>query len=311
MKKNICLTLLLGFIATGFAQQPQQRPASQSQESDLQAMVETERAFAKMSQDQGTRPAFVAFIAEDGILFRPTAVKGKEWMAAHPLPPTDKRPLLSWYPTLAGMARAGDMGYTTGPWEYKSDIHDAQPVAWGNFLTVWKRQADGQWKFAIDLGISNPQPTDTAAQWELPPNYKPGARARVAQVETEAAELRARDQQFSSVSALRGAKTAFDSFVAADVRLLREEKFPFIGKTAAVTALPASSSISTWEPAFADVSRSGDLGYSYGTYRIASKEPSPVILESGNYYRIWKKEGGVWLVLFDLTNPIPPETKKN
>jgi len=308
MKKFICLTLLLGFVWTGFAQQPRKRPASHAQESAVQSMVETERAFARMSLDQGTRPAFVAFIAKEGILFRPTAVKGKQWMAEHPLPASDKRALLSWYPTVAGMARAGDMGYTTGPWEFKADIHDAKPVAWGNFLTVWKLQADGQWKFAIDLGISNPQPTAAAAQWALPQNYKQPAKGQAAKVETEAAALRARDQQFSGVSALRG---AFDSFAAADIRLLREGKFPFVGKAAAAAALPASSSVWTWEPAFADVSRSGDLGYSYGTYRITSKEPSPVILETGNYYRIWKKEGGVWQVLFDLTNPIPLETKKN
>ena len=44
-----------------------------------------------------------------------------------------------------------------------------------------------------------------------------------------------------------------------------------------------------------DVSVSDDLGYT----------------ESGNYFRIWKKEKGAWKVLFDLTNPVPLETDKN
>ena len=79
-------------------------------------------------------------------------------MIDHPLPASDKRPLLNWYPIVADIARAGDMGWTTGPWEFKSDIKEAKPVAFGNFLTVWKKQADGTFKFAIDLGISNPQP---------------------------------------------------------------------------------------------------------------------------------------------------------
>ena len=165
MKKLIRVTLLLGFVSFGFGQKT-------TQKSPLQAMVDAERAFAAMSEAQGIRPSFMAFIADDGILFRPKAVKGKQWMADHPLPPSDKRPLLSWYPSFAGMARSGDLGYTTGPWEYKSDTHEAKAVAWGHFLTIWKRQADGQWKFAIDLGSSNPQPAPAEASWELPENYK-------------------------------------------------------------------------------------------------------------------------------------------
>src|ERR1043166_4682339 len=124
MKKAISLALLLGLVSFAFAKRMQDKPA-------LQAMVDTERAFAKMSEDQGTRPAFVAFIADDGILFRPRAVKGKQWMSEHPLPQSDKRPLLSWYPSVADISLAGDMGYSTGPWEFKRDIHDTAPVAWG------------------------------------------------------------------------------------------------------------------------------------------------------------------------------------
>ena len=117
-------------------------------------------------------------------------------MTEHPVPPSDKRPLLSWYPAVAGMARAGDLGYTTGPWEFKNDIHDAKPVAWGHFLTVWKKQADGSWKFAIDLGISNPQPAQAAAPWELPKNYKtPGRMKGIWSFSSDA--LLARDREFA------------------------------------------------------------------------------------------------------------------
>jgi hypothetical protein len=103
MKKFIVLTLLLGFTSLAFGQKARQTSA-------LQSMVDTERAFARMSEEQGTRPSFMACIADDGILFRPTAVQGKQWMTEHPLPPSDKRPVLSWDPTIAGMARQGDLG---------------------------------------------------------------------------------------------------------------------------------------------------------------------------------------------------------
>src|SRR5881392_3237780 len=128
MKKLIWLALLLGVISPGLAQKARQKSA-------LESMVDTERAFARMSREQGIRPSFMAFIADDGILFRPTAVKGKQWMTEHPVPPSDKHPLLSWQPIFADIARAGDLGYTTGPWEFKNDINDAKPSAFGNFLT--------------------------------------------------------------------------------------------------------------------------------------------------------------------------------
>jgi ketosteroid isomerase-like protein len=319
MKKLICLTLLLASISLGSAQKPKRksalRSASESSaqsslQSPLQSMVATELAFTKMSVEQGVRPSFMAFIADDGILFRPRAVKGKQWMTEHPVPPSDKRPVLSWYPTVADIARAGDMGYTTGPWEYKSDIHDAKPVAFGNFLTVWKRQADGSWKFAIDLGISNPPPDKPAPLWQLPKGYRQPAKGPEVNVQREQAALFSEDSVFSSISNLNNAQTDFGNFAAPNVRVFRNDKFPLVGKAAGSSVFSANVGVWTWEPALVNVSRSGDLGYTYGTYRITSNDSAEKILERGNYYRVWKKQAGKWKVVADLTNPVP-EDKKN
>jgi ketosteroid isomerase-like protein len=298
MKKLICLAVLLVFASLGFSQKARD-------DSALQSMVKTERAFAAMSEERGIRESFLAFIADDGILFRPTAVKGKQWMTEHPLPASDKRPLLSWQPTFADMARSGDMGYTTGPWEYKENIYDAKPVAFGNFLTVWKKQADGSWKFAIDLGVSNPQPAQTSIT-QQPTNFKEAAAGRAVNVKSEASALLAREREFSSASASRGAQKAFDSYASDEVRVFRNDKLPFVGKTIAVAAVPASSAVWTWEPAFGDVSQAGDLGYSYGTYWLRSNDATTKTLEIGNYYRVWKKQGKAWKVVADLIDPVAP-----
>jgi len=301
MKKLVCVSLLIGFVSLAFGQR-------QPDKSPLQAMVDTELTFARLAADKGTREAFMTFIADDGVLFRPTAVNGKQWFKEHPAPTSDKRPLLSWYPVFAGVARAGDMGYSTGPWDFKRDFHDEKSVAWGHFLTIWKKQANGEWKFAIDLGISNPQPTQPEAPWSAPKNYKAPKPARGTTTATNTSALLARDREFSNAVLKRGAQAAFTDFAAPDVRLYRDEKFPFMGRELAAAALGASKNVWTWEPIAGDVSSSDDLGYSYGTYKITSGDK---VLEAGNYYRIWKKEGGRWQVLFDLTNPIPPEAKKN
>lgn len=298
MKKLVCVVLLIGFVSLAVGQR-------QPEKSPLQAMVDTELAFAQLAAEEGTRDAFLAFIADDGVLFRPTVVKGKQWLLDHPARVSDKRPLLTWYPAVAGVARAGDMGYSTGPWEFKADAHDSKSVAWGHFLTIWKRQANGEWKFAIDLGISHSQPTQVEAAWAAPKNYKPTkpSATNIASINRDA--LLARDWQFSEASIKRGAQAAFAEFAATDVWLYRDEKFPIAGKALALATLPARPSVWSWEPAAGEVSGSDDLGYTYGTYKITSGEK---IVESGNYYRVWKKDGGHWEVLFDLTNPVAPKT---
>jgi ketosteroid isomerase-like protein len=311
MNKLTSLLLPLIVVTLGFSQEARKPSASDSTPSALQSMVDTERAFAKMSEEQGTRPAFMAFIADDGILFRPTAVKGKQWMSEHPVPASDKRSLLSWYPSVAGMARAGDLGYTTGPWEFKNDIHDAKASAWGNFLTVWKKQGDGSWKFAIDLGISNPQPQTTIAPWQPPKKHSQPEIARPHNIASERDVLLARDREFATASSKSGGLQALQLFAAADVRVFREGVFPGSDKPSATMTISKGLVAWTWQPLFADVSASGDLGYSHGLYELKKNGPGSLITEKGNYFRIWQKQNGPWAVIVDLANPLPPETQKN
>jgi hypothetical protein len=113
--------------------------------------------------------------------------------------------------------------------------------------------------------------------------------------------LLARDADFSKASATRGAQKAFVDYALADVRVYRDEKFPLLGRESARAVLPESPSVWTWVPVAGDVSDSNDLGYTYGTYQITSGEK---VLESGNYMRIWKRDGAHLKVLFDLTNPV-------
>lgn len=306
MKKLICIAILLGITSILFARS--EFAQAIDADSPLESMVDAERAFAKMSEQEGTRTAFMAFIADDGILFRPLAVRGRQWLTDNPVPPSDKRPWLSWEPIFADVAKSGDMGYTTGPWKFKNDIHDSKPVAYGNFLTVWKRQRRA-WRYAIDLGISNPAPTNPAEPLILQKGLRRERKSN-ADKQSEADALLAREREFSSASATRGARKAFGSYAAPQVRVFRNGKFPFVGTKVASSALPSGSSVWTWEPTFADASESGELGYSYGTYRLGSKASPSKTLEQGNYLRIWKKQGNTWLVVADLLDPVP-EDKKN
>jgi len=301
----LSLVVICAFIAPAVAQ-------NKNQTDDLKSMVETERAFSRMSEERGTREAFAEFIAADGILFRPGPVVGKKWMQEHPLPPATTRPWLSWQPIFAAVSRAGDVGYTTGPWQFKPDVKDPKAAAFGNFMTVWKKQADGSWKFALDLGISNPEPTAAATMWQVPEGKQsPTGQFKPVNQEAERSVLLLVDREFSNTSAVRGAAGAIRSYAAIDVRLFRNDKFPFVGKLAATEALLPLKGEWTWTPSFADVSTSGDLGYSYGVYEVREKGGARTVTEKGNYARVWKKDGSTWKLVVDVANPLPPESRKN
>jgi ketosteroid isomerase-like protein len=292
--------LLLSFLIVCASASPA-LSKKQTQVNDLKAMVETERAFARTSEEKGTREAFDAFIADDGILFRPTPVFGKKWMQEHPLPPSPTRSVLSWQPIFADVSRAGDLGYTTGPWQFLKD-QDGKPTAFGSFMTVWKKQANGSWRFVLDLGISNPAPKGAAAMFE-PGDSQIKGKIEKADHESARSALLALDREFSKASADQGAREAFLIYAAKDVRLFRNDHFPFVGKMAAADALAPVTAEWTWKPAFADVSISGDLGYSYGVYELRDKNGA--VSEKGNYARVWKKVNDTWKLVIDVADPSP------
>ena len=63
----------------------------------------------------------------------------------------------------------------------------------------------------------------------------------------------------------------------------------------------------TWAPEGADISASGDLGYTYGNYQFHSKDKDgKPIVEHGKYTSIWKKQKDrTWKVVLDMGNSSP------
>ena len=298
MKKVVSVLLLLSALAPAALTQ---KKGKADREASLRSLVEAERAFASLSEAKGVKESFVANLADDGILFRPRPVAGKKWMEERPARPG----VLTWRPSFADVARADDMGYTAGPWEFRPKALTDKPVAFGHFVTVWKRQADGKWKVAVDLGIGHPEPPPEIAS---PKVISPtGGRAeKKTDVEAESAALLKAESEFSKSVEAKKSADAFLSHLAADARVYREDALPAVGREAARALLAKRPGGLTWQPAKAEVSRSGDLGYTYGAYEFKAADGKSS--EEGNYLRIWKRQGGggKWEVLLDLLNPIPP-----
>ena len=66
----------------------------------------------------------------------------------------------SWSAEPADVSEGGDFGYTTGSYYMNLDGPDGTPIRIdGQYLTVWRRQADGSWKATADMFNPNGPPT--------------------------------------------------------------------------------------------------------------------------------------------------------
>ena len=113
-------------------------------------LLAADRAFAAMAQAQGVPAAFAEYAAADAILMRNgEPVQGAAAVAgAHARWPQGAR--LQWAPAGGDVSERGDMGWTWG----RSTFTGADGVAHaGRYVSVWKRDLEGHWRFAFDAPI--------------------------------------------------------------------------------------------------------------------------------------------------------------
>lgn len=120
------------------------------------------------------------------------------------------------------------------------------------------------------------------------------------------------DRFYSALSAEKGMNASFlEMFDSAGVMLNANHK-PIEGFEAIKASLLSendSTFILTWEPRFAKIAASGELGYTYGTYQIRDKATDSVT-GTGKYATIWIKQAdGKWKAILDTGNPGLGEAK--
>src|SRR5204863_8115023 len=97
-------------------------------------------------------------------------------------------------------------------------------------------------------------------------------------------------------------KVAFLQFMDSNAVLLRAHHPPIVGKAASefIKNSTMGPGVLSWVPTAADLSSSGDLGYTYGIYTLHDLKGDL----SGTYTTIWKKNGkGKWKFVLDTGNP--------
>jgi ketosteroid isomerase-like protein len=125
-----------------------------------QVDVEAERAALLTADEAWSQSAadldgFMSFVADDASMlpFDVPIATGEEAIRAV-FSALSSAPgfALSWSATGAVVSRAGDLGYTIGTFELTVNDAEGNPVTTvGKYVTVWRKQADGQWKVVADI----------------------------------------------------------------------------------------------------------------------------------------------------------------
>jgi len=100
----------------------------------------------------------VEFAADDAV-FMPEGVdfvRGKEGVRKAYAPMFARKGFsLTWEPTEAVVSASGDLGYTLGRWTSRSINPEGKTVTGqGKYLTIWRKQSNGSWRAAVDVGNS-------------------------------------------------------------------------------------------------------------------------------------------------------------
>ena len=119
----------------------------------------------------------------------------------------------------------------------------------------------------------------------------------------EKENLKQTDIEFSNHSIKNGMKAAFLTYLHDEGVMLRKNSMPVVGfeKVAELLSGDYSQTQLSWKPSFVKVAKSGDLGYTFGTYDMLNKLNNEHSF--GTYVTIWEKDSqGDWKMILDSGN---------
>ena len=133
-----------------------------------QEILAVEKAFSDYSEQNGFAKALAEYASEDVIKLNhnehPTLGKAQLQKEAMLDSIGSRQGTITWKPLKIWVAESGDMASAFGDWYFKDRSHGItnDSTLYGNYVTVWVKQNDGTWKFAIDGGNPTPGPTTDA-----------------------------------------------------------------------------------------------------------------------------------------------------
>ena len=248
-------------------------------------LIQAEKNFAAYSIAHSTKEAFQQFIDSNSIMFD----NGKPVKAVEFWSKREKNAgVLNWWSQYAEISASGDFGYTTGPWTFQQTKNDTI-IARGQYTTVWHININGEWKFLVDLGITNTQVNpaedviriDAAKQFEISktiPHIFP-----IVAAENEFLNLFARNKS-----------RPYKKYFANESILNRNGYLPAVSVMGRHKIIKSTPSFDKYEMVGWDISPlpAPDLGYTYGN-TITNSKPE-------NYLHIWRREKTGWKIAVEV-----------
>jgi ketosteroid isomerase-like protein len=255
----------------------------------LGSLVDAELAFARLSLERGIRAAFLANFADDGVVFEPAPMRLQAAWPTRPHAADPKALRLEWHPAQAGVARSGDMGFTTGPFTL-TDTRRPGFVRHGAFFSIWQRDPKGVWRVSIDMGTTTPTAPDFVPLGAAPrPTYDGKADAAL----QRSALLKLESRRFDN-------GPAYAKLLAADARLYREGVLPVAGRAAVLAQVASHATHVEWLPFEVRIARTGDMAATYGEFQARGGTTGE---QRGYYVHLWLRDAkGRWRLAYDITN---------
>src|SRR5205823_4922251 len=123
-------------------------------------LLNTDKAWNDASLQKGYFHSRSDFVADDGIELSENEMPlvGKKAVNDYITNHSDSALKVQWVALKAEVAASGDLGYTYGSYsdQYKTKS-GKDTTEHGAYVTVWKKQPDGSWKFLADGGVTTPQ----------------------------------------------------------------------------------------------------------------------------------------------------------
>jgi uncharacterized protein (TIGR02246 family) len=156
-----CVLLLAAVVPLILALAGCQQPAPQAPDTRATDEATIRTAEADMAKAVAALDPVKAasFYTDDvvGMSADSPVIEGRENMQKYFETWMKDKPEVSWTPVKVEVARSGDLAYSWGKGKVSmKDKKGKVTETTDKYVSVWKKQADGSWKIAIDTMISDP-----------------------------------------------------------------------------------------------------------------------------------------------------------
>ncbi|MCF0071163.1 nuclear transport factor 2 family protein [Dyadobacter sp. CY261] len=280
---HLCAALLIGCVYS---------VRSQQISPDLALMIREEKAFAAKAEASDVPTAFLTYLDSAGMIFN--GVDAVNGIVEYGKSPKGGKDLLKWYPLIAHVSQSGDIGFTSGPFQFIAE-RGQDAVGSGYFFSVWRKNAAGRFKVMLDGGvihsqdpkeafIRDPEPqSNTAYDYILP----------VAKVKDNNPQPWKAEEAFLAAAGTNVGE-AYKQFLADEVVLLRSDR-PFGRTKTEALATIAQQEIQSYQfiRSGQGIAKDGDLAYCFGKAK-AVKGGKTV---EGFFTRVWQQRPEGWRIV--------------